>query len=111
MKTLEGTAKTTGMILKEEIKKSFWAKLGYVLFMRKTFKNYANRLNPNKVGGAMVVGVNSPIVKAHGAADGPVLHREDHLHQVSQPGSPSSPPSCPALDPLLTPDVPPGDKR
>ena len=69
MKTLEGTAKTTGMILKEEIKKSFWAKLGYVLFMRKTFKNYANRLNPNKVGGAMVVGVNSPIVKAHGAAD------------------------------------------
>lgn len=69
MKTLEGTAKTTGAILKEEIKKSFWAKLGYVLFMKKTFKRYADRLNPNKVGGAMVVGVNSPIVKAHGAAD------------------------------------------
>ena len=69
MKTLEGTAKTTGAILKQEIKKSFWAKLGYVLFMKKAFRNYANRLNPNKVGGAMVVGVNSPIVKAHGAAD------------------------------------------
>ncbi len=69
IKTLEGTAKATGAILKEEIKKSFWAKLGYVLFMKKAFKNYANRLNPNKVGGAMVVGVNSPIVKAHGAAD------------------------------------------
>ena len=69
MKTLEGTAQTTGRILKEEIKKSFWAKLGYVLFMKKTFKRYAKRLNPNSVGGAMVVGVNSPIVKAHGAAN------------------------------------------
>ena len=69
MKTLEGTAQTTGKILKEEIKKSFWASLGYVLFMKKTFKRYAKRLNPNSVCGAMVLGVNAPIVKAHGGAN------------------------------------------
>ncbi len=66
MKTLEGTAKEVGNILKEEIKKSLLAKIGYALFMKKTFKNFKNRLNSEEVGGAVVFGVDGIIVKAHG---------------------------------------------
>ncbi len=66
MKTLEGTAKEVGNILKEEINKSLLAKIGYVLFMKKTLKNFKNRLNSEEVGGAVVFGVDGIIVKAHG---------------------------------------------
>ncbi len=69
MKTMEGTALGTGEILKNEIKKSFLAKIGYALFMRKAFKNYKDSLNPKKIGGAMLLGVNAPIIKAHGSSD------------------------------------------
>lgn len=65
MKTIEGTAKAVGTILKQEIKKSFSSKIGY-LFMRKTFKNFKSTLNSEEVGGAVVFGVDGSIVKAHG---------------------------------------------
>lgn len=65
MKTIEGTAKATGAILKEEIKSSLFGKIGY-LFMRKNLKNFKNRLNAEEVGGAVVFGVDGVIVKAHG---------------------------------------------
>lgn len=68
MKTIEGTAKTMGIMLKEEIKKSLGGKIGY-LFMKKNLKNYKKRLDPNEVGGAMICGVPVPIVKAHGSSD------------------------------------------
>ena len=69
LKTLEGTAKGSGIILKQEIMKSFWSKLGYVLFMRKAFKNYKKFLSGDDVGGAMICGINVPVVKAHGSSD------------------------------------------
>ena len=65
MKTIEGTAKAVGTILKQEIKKSFSSKIGY-LFMRKTFKNFKSTLNSEEVGGAVVFGVDGVVVKAHG---------------------------------------------
>ena len=68
MKTIEGTAKTMGIMLKEEIKKSLGGKIGY-LFMKKNLKNYKKRLDPSEVGGAMICGVPVPIVKAHGSSD------------------------------------------
>ena len=69
LKTLEGTAKGSGIILKQEIMKSFWSKLGYALFMRKAFKNYKKFLSGDDVGGAMLCGVNVPVVKGHGSSD------------------------------------------
>ena len=65
IKTLEGTAKTMGRMLKQEIKSSFGGKLGY-LFMRKNLKRFASRMDSSSVGGAMVLGVSKPLVKAHG---------------------------------------------
>ncbi len=65
IKTLEGTAKMMGAMLKEEIKSSLGGKIGY-LFMRKNLKRFASRLDAKKVGGAMIFGINKPVIKAHG---------------------------------------------
>ncbi len=65
MKTLEGTAKAVGKLLKQEIKKSFKAKIG-ALFMKKSLNNFKTTLNSEEVGGAVVFGVDGIIVKAHG---------------------------------------------
>lgn len=68
LKTLEGTAKTMGMMLKEEIKSSLGGKIGY-LFMRKNLKRFAKRLDASEIGGAMIFGINAPVIKAHGSSD------------------------------------------
>ena len=65
MKTIEGTAKAVGSILKQEIKKSFFAKIG-ALFMGKSLKTFKKTLNSEEVGGAVVFGVDGIVVKAHG---------------------------------------------
>ena len=68
IKTLEGTAKGSGIILKDCIKSTFWGKIGY-LFMRKNLNKYKSILSSDDVGGAMLCGVNVPVVKAHGSSD------------------------------------------
>ena len=65
MKTIEGTAKAVGSILKQEIKKSFFAKIGAV-FMGKSLKTFKKTLSSEEVGGAVVFGVDGIVVKAHG---------------------------------------------
>lgn len=68
IKTLEGTAKGSGIILKDCIKSSLFGKIGY-LFMRKNLNKYKSILSSDDVGGAMLCGVNVPVVKAHGSSD------------------------------------------
>ena len=69
IKSIEGTAKAVGIILKDEIRKSFFGKIGY-LFMSKVFKNFKKRMSADEVGGALIFGVNGTIVKCHGNSDG-----------------------------------------
>lgn len=64
-KTLEGTAKSVGRLLKDEIKSSLGGKIGY-LFMRKNLQHFKKTLNSEEVGGATIFGVDGIIVKAHG---------------------------------------------
>lgn len=68
LKTIEGTAKVTGDMLKQEIKSSIGGIIGY-LFMRGALKRYKKRLDSSEVGGAMIVGVGVPVVKAHGSSE------------------------------------------
>lgn len=68
IKSVEGTAKAVGIILKEEIGKSFASKIGY-LFMRKTFKNFKYRMSGAEVGGALVFGVDGIVTKSHGSSE------------------------------------------
>ena len=68
MKTMEGTAKAMGKMLKEEIKSSWGGKIGY-LFMRENLKRFQKRMDASEIGGAMIIGIPTPVVKAHGSSD------------------------------------------
>ena len=68
MKTMEGTAKAMAKMLKEEIKASLGGKIGY-LFMRKNLARFAKRMDSKEIGGAMILGIGTPVVKAHGNSD------------------------------------------
>lgn len=68
LKTIEGTAKALGEMLKEEISANVGGKIGY-LFMRKNLNNFKDRLDPSEIGGTLVYGLNSPVIKAHGSSN------------------------------------------
>lgn len=78
MKTVEGTAKAVGGLLKENIKSSLGGKIGY-LFMRKNMKNFKNTLSGDEVGGALLFGVDGVIVKAHGSSSAIAVNRAIEL--------------------------------
>jgi len=67
MKTIEGTAKGMGKILKQELKKGFFGKLGMLLSAR-NLKNFKHRLAPEDIGGAMIYGLKGVVVKAQGSS-------------------------------------------
>lgn len=68
MKTMEGTAKGLGKVLERELKKSFLTKLGY-LFIRKPLKRFRGALDSSEIGGALVIGLNHVLIKAHGSSN------------------------------------------
>lgn len=73
IKTLEGTAKGSGIILKNCIKETIRGKIGY-LFMRNNLNAYKKVLSADDVGGAMLCGVNVPVVKSHGSSDANAIY-------------------------------------
>ncbi|CCV65375.1 Phosphate acyltransferase [Paracholeplasma brassicae] len=93
MKTVEGTAKAMGSMLKEEIKSSLGGKIGY-LFMRKNLKRFSKRLDASEIGGAMIFGIQAPVIKAHGSssayafknaiAQARLFVKNDVLNQVNE---------------------------
>ncbi|MGL5950314.1 MAG: phosphate acyltransferase PlsX [Cetobacterium sp.] len=65
LKTAEGTAKFIFSILKEEIGKSFFGKIGALLLMP-ILKKLKNKLDSSEYGGALFLGINGISIKAHG---------------------------------------------
>ena len=68
LKSLEGGVKAVTTTLKKGIKKSFLAKIGY-LFMKGVMKDIKQKLDYNKVGGAVLMGLEKIVIKAHGSSD------------------------------------------
>jgi len=68
LKTIEGTAKAFGYILKNSLLSSFRGKLGGII-AKKNIKNIKKVFNASEVGGAVLFGCNSVVVKAHGSSD------------------------------------------
>ena len=68
LKGMEGIAKMFGSLIKSAFKKNLWTKLGY-LHVRKGFNNISETFDYKSVGGAMLVGVNGVVIKAHGNSD------------------------------------------
>ena len=67
MKTIVGTAKGMGKMLKEELKQGILGKIGMLLSAR-NLKRFKYRLNPEEIGGAMIYGLKGVVVKAQGSS-------------------------------------------
>ena len=68
LKGMEGVAKMMGGMIKGAFKKNLWSKLGY-LHVRKGMKNMSETMDYKSTGGAMLLGINGVVVKAHGNSD------------------------------------------
>ncbi len=67
LKSLEGAIKTVLYALKDTIYGSLSGKIGG-LFLRKRLKKLKEKLDYSKKGGALFIGVNKPVIKAHGSS-------------------------------------------
>lgn len=65
LKTSEGIAKYIFYVLKKEIEKSFFGKIG-AIFLKHIFKGLKVKMDSSEYGGALFLGVNGISVKAHG---------------------------------------------
>ena len=68
LKTTEGTAKAMSSMLKDAFKRNIFSKIGYLL-SKKGISEMKNKMDYKNVGGAMLVGVNGVVIKAHGNSD------------------------------------------
>lgn len=68
LKTLEGTVATIFSILKEEIMSSFRTKIGGIL-LKPVFNNFKKKFDYTEYGGAILLGLKYPVVKAHGSSN------------------------------------------
>ena len=67
LKGIEGAVGMILKLLKQSIYSSFMGKIGG-LFLKKTFKKLKARLDYNNHGGALLLGVNKAVIKAHGSS-------------------------------------------
>lgn len=68
LKAVEGTAKIMSMMIKDSFKRNILSKVGY-LFSHKGFDEMKEKMDYKNVGGAMLLGVNGVVIKAHGSSD------------------------------------------
>jgi glycerol-3-phosphate acyltransferase PlsX len=67
MKTVEGTAKGMGTLLKNELKKGVLGKIGLV-FSIGNLNRFKKRMAADEIGGAMIYGLRGVVVKAQGSS-------------------------------------------
>ena len=68
MKAVEGTAKDIFALLKSEIMATTKGKIGGLL-LKSTFGNIKETINPKSVGGAILLGIQAPVIKSPGSSD------------------------------------------
>ena len=68
LKTAEGTAKFITNNLKKSLTENFFTKLS-LIFSYFALKKFKAKLDPNKYNGAILLGLNGPVVKSHGGID------------------------------------------
>lgn len=68
LKSSEGIAKMMSNMMKKTFKKNLWTMLGY-LHVKKGIKEMTETMDYKSTGGAMLLGVNGVVVKAHGSSD------------------------------------------
>ena len=68
LKGMEGVAKMFGGMIKSAFKKNLWTKIGY-LHVKCGFDNISETMDYKSTGGAMLLGINGVVIKAHGNSD------------------------------------------
>ena len=68
LKTAEGTAKYITSNLKKSLTKNFFSKIS-LIFSYFSLKEFKDKLDPRKYNGAILLGLNGPVVKSHGGID------------------------------------------
>ena len=68
LKFMEGVASALFSMLKQELKSSLKAKIGAMMSMT-AFKNFKRRMDYTDYGGALLLGVDGGIIKAHGSSN------------------------------------------
>ena len=68
LKTAEGTARQIGEYIRDAMKHSLGARIGYV-FSRSALRQLRERMNPNRVNGGVFLGLNGIVIKSHGGTD------------------------------------------
>lgn len=68
LKASEGIAKMMSGMIKKAFKRNLWSKIGY-LYVRKGMKEMTETMDYKSTGGAMLLGINGNVVKAHGSSD------------------------------------------
>ena len=67
IKSIEGAVSSLMELLKSGVKSTTRGKIGGLL-LKPVFKDIAKKMDYNKVGGALFLGVNKPVIKAHGSS-------------------------------------------
>jgi glycerol-3-phosphate acyltransferase PlsX len=68
LKTAEGTANFITSELKNAMKSSVFGKIGSLISIN-SLKKFKKKLDPRLYNGAILLGLNSPVIKSHGATD------------------------------------------
>ncbi|WP_412057887.1 phosphate acyltransferase PlsX [Bartonella sp. DGB2] len=68
LKTAEGTARQMTQTLREAMESSWISRLGYLL-SRAAFNKLRSKMDPNKVNGGVLLGLNGVVIKSHGSTD------------------------------------------
>ena len=68
LKLIEGTAITLFKLIKEMLYKSLPNKLA-ALVLKKDLYSLKSTMDSSEIGGALLLGVNKPVIKAHGSSD------------------------------------------
>jgi len=68
LKTAEGTANFITSELKQAMTKSMLGKLGSLISMN-SLRKFKKKLDPRLYNGAILLGLNSPVIKSHGGTD------------------------------------------
>jgi len=68
LKTAEGTANFISSELKSALKSSIFGKIGSLISVG-SLKKFKKKLDPRLYNGAILLGLNSPVIKSHGGTD------------------------------------------
>lgn len=68
LKTAEGTAKQIAGYLRDGMRQTLRARLGYLL-AKKAFDRLRKKMDPRRVNGGVLLGLNGIVIKSHGLTD------------------------------------------